>query len=559
MLIDTLEIGNIQSGHHYWAVFAEDLDSHIRFAKTGRSRISHFYIPLPDIKIEEIRFDYSPWITQDDYHGELIVTIANNGDSPAENFVVAVTDSIINLIHNISDETGTTKATLLAKQEIDILNPGETTTILIPWHTFLLGEHSISVQADVEQVMEESNETNNHKVNIFFTIPKGIFTTGDTVSVFQTSRIIVDYPLVTEVCFDRSSTEVKHAYLHKTELEPTVGTLSNRLLQNRAMSVSLQGFADPNSDENDVDLANHRAEAVRDSMINIGVNDKQITILPGQVWPTRRVPKNAQDAEWLFEERRCVKITTASVNEAVLFHPLRRVDDDDTFDAVPFQLDLKHAVPSNMAKYFCFNPNYKDSVSISNLGNYLQFDRLNHWSPELSDSMYYANKQMDYDFALTDSLGRNFKTHQRNTFLNKDIIFLSHKFVLPMVFDQAVTTQSFLWQMMLGHLKSATANPAKRFRFSGHACAVGPEWVNERLSKQRVGRFVKEFKTTTRNNHPENAKQILTRLDLHKGYGENSPLAIVRKNGRKILLGDNNTATGRILNRRIELEIYSQK
>jgi len=559
MLTDTLELEYIRSGHHYWAVFAEDLDSHIRFAKTGRSRISHFYVPLPDLKIEEIQFDYSPWITQDDYHGELIVTIANNGDSPAENFGVAVTDSISKLIHNISGKTGTTKSTLLAKQEIDVLNPGETTTILIPWHTFILGEHSISVQADVQQAIEESNETNNTKTEAFHTIPKGSFTTGDTTTVFQTSRIIVDYPLVTEVCFDRSSTEVRREYLHKTEIEPTVGTLANRLMQNRAMSVSLQGFADPNSDENDVELANRRAEAVKDSMVYIGVNGDQITILPGEVWPKRRVPKNPQDAQWLYEERRCVKITTALINEKVLFHPLRKVDDEDIFEAVPFQLDLKHAVPSNMAKYFCFNTNYKDSVSISNLGRQLLFDRLNQWSPELSDSMYYANKQMDYDFSLTDSLGRTFRTHQKNTFLNKDIIFLSHKFVLPMVFDQAKTTQSFLWQMMLGHIKSAVANPEKRFRFSGHACAVGPEWVNKRLSQRRVGRFVNEFKTTIRNNHPDNAAQILTRLDLHKGYGENSPLAIERRNGTKILLGDNNMPTGRILNRRIELEIYSQK
>ncbi len=555
---DTLKLEHIKSGHHYWAVFAEDLDSHIRFAKVGRSRISHFYIPLPDIEIEDIRFDYSPWITQDDYHGELIVTIANNGDSPANNFVVTIKDVVKKLMHNISGAAPEAYSTSLAQDTIDVLNPGETETIKLPWHTSLLGEHAIFVQADVEQTIEESNEVNNHRTESFHTIPKGTFTTGDTASVFLTSRIIVDYPLVTDVSFDPSSSMVRPEYLHETEIEPTVATLAKRLIQNRGMSISLQGFADPNSGENDVELANHRSEAVRDSLIDIGVNQNQITILPGEVWARRRAPKNQQDADWLYEERRCVKITTETANEAVLFHPLRKIDDEDSFEAVPFHLDLKHSLPSKMAKYYCFNTNYADSVSIAELNNHLEFDRLNHWRPEVTDSMYYANKQMDYDFSLTDSLGRKFMTRKQDTFLDKEIVHLSHKIILPMVFAKANTTQSFLWERMLEHIKLALPDPNKRFRFSGHACKVGPEWINTQLSKQRVGRFVKEFKTSVRNNNPKKAAQILTRLDLHKGYGENNPLAIERRSGKTIILGDNNSPIGRILNRRIELEIYSK-
>ncbi|MBC8182383.1 PorV/PorQ family protein [candidate division KSB1 bacterium] len=555
---DSLELENIQSGHHYWAVFAEDLDSHIRFAKTGRSRISHFYVPLPDIEIEDIRFDYSPWITQDDYHGELIVTIANNGDSPASDFIIAVTDSISRLKHTISGKSASTYLTLLIKQEINVLKPRETTTIKIPWHTNSLGEHVISVQVDVEQTIEESNETNNHKTEAFYTIPKGSFTTGDTVSVFQTSRAIVDYPLVTEVCFDPFDSVVKPDYLHKTQLDPTVGTLANRLKQNRGMSISLQGFADPNSGENDVELANRRAQALRDSMINIGVKKNQITILPGEVWQTRRVPKNPQDAGWLYEERRNVTITTELANEAVLFHPLRKLDDEDSFKAAPFHLDLKHALATNIAKYFCYKNVYEDSVSITNLGSFLKFDRFDNWSPEITDSAYYVNKDIDYHFTLTDSLGRKFQTRKLDTFLNKELVNLSHKFILPMVFAKANTTQSFLWQKMLGYIKAAIPDSEKRFRFSGHACAVGPAWINERLSQQRVGSFVNEFKGYIRETAQSNAVQILTRLEVPKGYGENSPLAIERRSGEIIPLGDNNSPTGRILNRRIELEIYTK-
>ena len=553
---DTLELENIQSGHHYWAVFAEDLDSHIRFARTGPSRISHFYVPLPDIEIKDIRFDYSPWITQDDYHGELIITIANNGDSPASDFVVAVKDVVKKLIHNISGAAPEAYSTSLAQDTINVLNPGETTTILIPWHTSSLGEHAIFVQADVEQTIEESNETNNNKTKSFYTIPKGSFTTGDTVSVFHTSRVIVDYPLVTEVCFDPSSSVVKPDYLYKMQLDPTVGTLANRLKQNRGMSISLQGFADPNSGENDVELANRRAQALRDSMINIGVKKNQITILPGEVWQTRRVPKNPQDAGWLYEERRNVTITTELANEAVLFHPLRKVDDEDSFKAAPFHLDLKHALATNIAKYFCYKNEYEDSVSITNLGSFLKFDRFDNWSPEITDSAYYVNKDIDYHFTLTDSLGRKFQTRKLDTFLNKELVNLSHKFILPMVFAKANTTQSFLWQKMLGYINLAIPDSEKRFRFSGHACAVGPAWVNERLSQQRVGRFVNEFKGYIRQNNESNTVQILTRLEVPKGHGENSPLAIERRSGEIIPLGDNNSPTGRILNRRIELEIY---
>jgi len=558
ILPDSFYMDRIQSGHHYWAVFAQDLDSHIRFAQRDGKKVNHFYIPLPDIEIQDIKFDHSPWITRDDYHGELFITISNNGDRSASDFSILVTDSTIKQIHNISNNTIDSTSRMLVRKQIDKLKPHQTTTIQIPWHTNLLGMHRIFAVADIRQNIFESVEDNNVKSKEFYTIPKGSFLTDDTLAVFETSRAIIDIPIITEITFDQNSTEVKPEYLHKQRLEPTCLILAKRLIKNPNLNISLQGFADPNSGENNIQLAANRAEAVRDSMLRLGVNQNQIIILPGEVLLKRRVPANPQDAEWVFEERRCVKITTDLKNEKILFKPVRILDDEDISRPVPFFSDIKLSLPTTKADFYCRNGNLSDSVFISDIQPHLYLNRKDFWSPNKNDSRVYTNQQIDYNFSLTDTLGRNFRTRKKETYLTKAVKLQSHRIILPLKFAKTNTTQIFLWQRILDEIKSVLGKQEVKFRFTGHACKVGPDWINKRLSQSRVNRFVNEFKAFLTADNPDKLKQILARLDKPQGHGEDKPLSIERKGGEKILLGDNNSSMGRIVNRRIELEIYNR-
>ncbi len=556
---DSLLLTSLVNGFHYWSVLAEDMDKHVRFAQTLGKRIYRFYVTFPDIEIKKINFQYSPWITEDDYHGEIEITIANNSDSPIDSFSIAIYDSTCQSVSPFLETDRIASNNFLKQEKIDELSAKETITIKLPWHTIFLGQHRIKAVVDVSQQVTESNEENNFKAETIYTIPKGFFATRDTVPIFFTSRAMVDYPLVTEVCFDPHSSNVKPDYLFSTEIQPTLRALAIRLKQNPEMTIAVRGFIDPNSDEIKMDLATQRAQAIKDTLIRLNVNPNQIATLAGEAWQKRAIPQNPQDAVWVFEERRNVTISTDSAYEKVLFHPLRKIDDEDTSQAVCFHLKLRHALASISAQYYCYRNQFQDSASVDDLKNKLTIDQFNNWSPNLNDSAAYANKSINYYFSLTDSLGRNFRTYEKNCFLTKKIVFLSHKIVLPMQFAKTNASQSFLWQMMLAQIDHNLAKPQKRFRFSGHACAVGPDWINKNLSQQRVERFMNEFKAYLDNNKPSEKEEILKRLDMPLGFGEEKPLAIEKRSGSTIILGDNNSPTGRILNRRIEMEIYSRE
>ena len=59
-----------------------------------------------------------------------------------------------------------------------------------------------------------------------------------------------------------------------------------------------------------------------------------------------------------------------------------------------------------------------------------------------------------------------------------------------------------------------------------------------------------------KKSHSEKIKYLLSKMDKPKGYGEKKPLIFKYATGETQLFGDNNKPLGRILNRRIELELY---
>lgn len=554
--VDSFQVKDLVGGHYYWAVIAFDRDQHIRFAEKHGRRIAHFYIPYPDIEIQDIELEYSPWIAEDDYQGKFKISFTNKGDVSAEDFSIAVYDSIAGPYRSISEEVEKNEQLTrqLVKNHIEALKPGEIQMIQVPWHTSLLGPHQIVAQADIEQKVVEADETNNQYRQIFYTIPKGTFTCDDTVTIVAVSQVSIDMPIITEVCFDTNSTVVKPEYLHKTIFDPFLATLAERLKKNRHLRVWLKGFADPNSGETDIALANGRATAVRDSLIQLGVNANQIKILSGEVLPKRRVPKNPQDAKWVFEERRYVKITSDQKGQEVLFQPVRHIDNEELLRPVRFHSRIKCAVPVDHAWISCFHKDLCDSVSIQNLRNQLDIQGDLEWNPAERGSVSpWLYKNIGYYIGLTDTLGRTFRTRTQNTYLNKSVFQREHRIAFPLKFAQTDPLYSFYWSRIFDQVKKMLADPNKRMRFTGHACAIGPEEVNDRLSKRRASRFHKGFLNYVKTRHQEYFSQILQRLDPSEGFGEHKPLSIQRLNGERILIGDNTKPLGRKLNRRIEI------
>ena len=554
--VDSFQVKNFAGGHYFWSVVAFDRDQHARFAETSGQRIAHFYIPFPDVEINEIAFEYSPWITTDDYQGELNITYTNIGEKAAIDFFISIYDSTINLSHNISDDE--LPGNKLAEKRIDVLKPGETQTFQIPWHTSLPGLHKIIAVVDREQNLEENDELNNQDSQNFYTIPKGTFICEDTVKAVLISRVTIDMPIITEVCFDTNSTVVKPEYLHTTIYDPPIAILAKRLQQNRHLKISLKGFTDANSGETDITLANERSAAVRDTLIRLGANRDQIKMLPGKVLSKRRVPRNPQDAKWVFEERRFVEITSDKDGQAALFLPVRHTDDEKLPRPVSFHSQIKYATPINRGTISCLHKQLHDNVPLQVIQNQLTLQKETKWNPAAKmDIEPWINKKVNYYISLTDTLGRTFRTHDKETYLKKYIFQREHRIAFPLKFAKTDPLYNFYWKRILTEVKKLLVDPGKQMRFAGHACAVGPQNINDRLSKQRANRFHKGFLGYVKKQDQKYYQQFVKRLDPAKGFGENKPLAIERLSGERILIGDNNSSLGRKLNRRIEVVISS--
>lgn len=553
---DSFRVNNLSSGRYYWTVIAVDINGHFSFAQIKKHRIANFYIPFADIEIKNIEFHYSPWITEDDYHGELSITIHNNGDLGAKNFKIAVYDSTFVPYRFISEKgknLNHKRATILEKQ-FEILNPGETQTIQLAWHTNMMGAHQIYAIADAQDTVREENKKNNILHQTFHTIPKGTFACEDTVSVINISQVTLDIPIITEVCFDTNSTTVTSEYLNRTTYEPPLAVLAERLNAHPNLTISLQGFIDANSGETDITLADDRSLAVRECLVNRGVNMEQVKIIPGNALSTRRVPQNPQDSKWVFEERRFVKITSDEKGQSILFQPVTHVDNEDIVSPIPFNSNIRHAVPINRGMITCFTDAKHDSLKVSNLSNQTDLYQKDEWRfSHTNDLNSWMNTSVRYYVNITDSLGRTFRTRNKAAFFTKAIFQREHRIAFPLKFANTDPLYSFYWARIFEQVKKFINNPNMKIKFCGHACAVGPDVVNKNLSNQRAKTFHTGFLNFLNTNHPDFYSEVANKLAGAQGFGESEPLGITRLNGDKILIGDNNQAIGRKLNRRIEI------
>ncbi len=544
------------AGHYYWSVIAVDENFHIRTAENRSKKIGHFLVPATDIEIKDIKFKYSPWITEDDYQGELEITIVNNGDVSAKNFMLTCRDSVVSLRHTMETDSSVAKNRIIFSDEISELSPKSTKTIAIQWHTPLLGRHAICVIADENNTLEEKTLENNRITKTFSTIPKGVVSIPDTLNSINERLTRLTMPLITRIFFDENSTQVPDNYLFGNGIDPYLSILAQRLMEHPEMDIRLQGVADPNSEKATRNLAFSRAKAVKDSLIRLGVNEDQVKLLGGKVLRKRRVPSNPADAKMVFEDRRYVEIFTDEKNQEILFEPLHHQYVEYECKPIPVNIKIATATEILDGKIKLFREDLSDSLKLNQYFTSYSLQGNPGWLLPEPFVKNLLDKTADYQFELIDSEGRRFKTHAKKTLFRRALIEENHRIVMPLKFAETEPIYSFYWRLCFKAVEKIINDDAWRFRFNGHACAIGSKAVNLRLSRQRVRRFDRKFRQFLQKNHQESKAALLKRLDKPKGFGESAPLKFRYTTGEEILFGDNERASGRILNRRIELELY---
>ena len=550
----------LRSGNHYWTVLAYDSDQHVRFIGKKERRLNMFRVTAPEVEITEITFEHQPWITEDEYQGKINVTLANIGQRKLPAFSLAFYDSSAahaRLAGNAGSVNGMNDMRkLLGHTAVVGLPPGEEHTLTFDWHTAEPGLHYLVALADEEQRVFKTSTPGRQRTAAFYTIPKGKFTTGDTVTAFVLSRIAYEVPFIPEVCFEPGSSVVQSEYVSSWVLEPPLRTLASRMKKHPQTKITLQGFADSNSNETEAALANARAAAVRDTLLQLGVAAEQMKILPGQVLPQRRTPADSDDARWVVQERRYVQIATDTESEAVLFE-LVAFDDVEAFaQPVAFAAAINGAVPVRESTLQISNGALQERIALNTVTRGAQINGELIWREHQKNAQAWQNQNAAYEVSVTDSLGRQFRTRPSSTYLWAQPTLRAQRVSWPIRFNVTAPMYDFYWTKLFTHINYMLQQPKMRMRFSGHACAIGPEAINLRLSQRRSEDFQQGFLRYAQAHYVEAYKKITERIDAAKGFGESKPMGIDRLNGEQIIKGDNQSPLGRKLNRRIEVEFY---
>lgn len=541
-----LAMDELQSGSYFWTVLAYDKDNHIRFAEMEHHPIAKFRVTAPDPRVIAINFDYSPWITTDDYQGKLNFTIVNFGDRAAENYSLSIYDST-------TQQAGSKS---IYEQILPAIPARDTFNIELEWHTRHHGLHDIKtriVKADKkDKVVHSHNES-------FYSIPKGIFATQDTVIIQYYYHIIYDLPYVGKIFFDSSSTVVKDQYIRDWIVAPPLKVFAKRLKENPSIRISLQGTIDPNSAETNISLANERAIAVRNTLYSYGVNLDQMKILDGIKLPAQRLPRNPDDRRWILEERRWVDITTDESSEEILFNPLQTTYIEKTDSAVVFNSTISGVVPFKTGEIQLTSEDQNKSFNLAEkfIGASLP-EKINLLFDE-TETDHWLKKPADYQLAVTDSLNRTFRVQPNKTYLAPKLAGRERRYYVLAKFESASPFYNFYWTNLIEMVPFLMEDPRTRMCFHGHGCATGPESINNPLSKKRSEFFQNKFLDDVKERYPDLYEQIKQRTDPPKGAGESQPLDFRTEDGKIVILGDNNTPLGRQLNRRVMIFFYTSK
>jgi hypothetical protein len=227
-----------------------------------------------------------------------------------------------------------------------------------------------------------------------------------------------------------------------------------------------------------------------------------------------------------------------------------------------FKTKIFGAIPFQKGSVLVSTNELKDTLNIKNLNDSENIDCPINWS--LPDTNQIAidmwlEKDIRYSISVTDSLGRQFRTHPQQTFLKKEIIGKEKMYYVIAKFAKAKELYHFYWSNLLDRIPFLLKDDKTRMRFVGHGCAIGPESVNQALSEQRARVFHQKFLADVKQKYPELYEDIKKRIDPPIGLGENEPFAFKSHDGKTVLLGDNETPIGRQLNRRVMVHFYTKE
>jgi len=539
-----------EGGVYYWCVAAYDLAHHVQIARRGLQRVFQFVVATYDLAVDSIMFKPTKWITTTPLQGEVSFRIANRGLAMSSGFRLYVEDYAKN---------SSAKPDTVFVSDMEGLGPNEDTTVVFIWNTTVPGKHSLTVSVDLFSDDLELDTTNNLASAEFMSVPKGRLVTADTVEVMATGYETTEIPVVPEVYFAPFSAVIDSCYFSSdTTSLPVLTILSWRLINNPDIIVTVAGHIDALTGEKEEALADRRTNAVKDKLIEMGVNPSQIRISlkhADKVLGRRRMPSDSLDAVWVMEQNRKVTFSVPRKSEYTLFKPITVKVDTTIRESIPFTLNVLS--PASIKDWringaasllTLFSP---DCIKGDSLTGVIMWDGSAH-----DGSLVPRDKWTRYSLILTDNLNRTFITHIDSIYLKEKQTIRRREIFGAAKFAKTEPVYKFYWDRLMEIGKELVENSNMRVRFEGHACAIGPDNVNQKLSLRRAMLFTEAFKARLKKSYPNQYLNVLNRIDKPVGFGEKDSLKVKLKDKGLVVLGNNYSPTGRYLNRRIMVLLY---
>jgi len=556
-----------EGGKYFWCVTAYDKGGHAQLAQRGEKQIGmigEFVVTTHDLMVRSISFTPSPWITQTPEQGTLTFIISNDGNAASAGFRLRAND------FPVSVESDSDSVTQIIDLEIAGLDVGEDTTVHVEWNSGIPGLHRIQATVVPYSTALEYEKDNNSLEATFLSIPKGEIVIPDSVEVMATGYDFTEIPIVPEVYFDPHSAVVKPEYYDDSSIWFAVlPAFAERLQDNPLVTMKILGFIDALSGEKDTQLADQRADNVRQRLESFGVPGAQISVVTNhspKELGRRAMPADSMNALWIMQQNRVVRFQLQRKNEEKIFKPFEVAVDTTLRKGIP--VDLAVQSPGNIQGWlirgsYCQSLASEEPCSIEienqaigekdSLTGHLVWDGTDKNNVLVKRDRWYL-----YALILTDTLGRTFSTRSDSIYIKEKQTIRKREVFGAAKFGQVEPVYQFYWDRLMAVAKEILDNSNMRIRFEGHACAIGSDAVNQRLSNRRANRFTKAFKDRVRSAYPTQYQSILKRIDPSAGFGEKEPLRLKLRGQSETLLGDNNTPVGRYLNRRIMVLLYRE-
>ncbi len=569
---------------YYWGVAAANDNYLVR--RAGPHDIGSFINRrYPDYFPVTLEFAPDSSLDNSTFQGSL-TGIVNSSGHNATPFSV--------LIYDESDGAEVARV----KIEPDNTATAQSDTFSVDWYANSSGVHNLRMTVNPDNENEEIDTANNSLTQAIATIPKGRIFVPDTLYTELRRYRSVELPTLNYIFFEPNSAEFSK---NSTRIADPISPDSLLMLLGSRLKtifprldITVQGYYHPQSEKEFVEgknLAQMREDFVIAKLLEYGASESQIRRVTNydrsaRFAGTQNSGADSLELAMVSEENRRVVIRVAPhynyeirlINEKKLFKPREFMLEasEQISHHVPFTSQIRSGrILQNFKLEIRQNPADAFPLVSVDIGDKLQpGEKVYVWDCQRKDDGSNAivafNRDYVYSFVFTDTSGVQFISDFYKFNLAKKTDIIQKRIFALAEFGEARPLHKFYLKYLDEIETAMKTNPNFTVRMIGHTDEIGLEEFNSWLSARRAAALANSLDSLILNDieiHQNQLEAIRSHIEtplkfakedtlLWKKYGagEKEPLQF-----SGYAFGDNSRPQGRLLNRRVAIELKSLK